>query len=56
MEDETIQKEGELAGIPMTPNSKSRHIVVFEKSGEKSIKTGLLYEENEFVICVTIVF
>jgi hypothetical protein len=31
MDDKKIQKEGELAGIPMTTSSKNKHLVLYSK-------------------------
>jgi len=35
MYDEKIQVEGELAGIPMTPESKNKHMLIYSKESLK---------------------
>lgn len=31
LDNSEVQKQGELAGIPMTPNTKHKHIIIYEK-------------------------
>jgi predicted nucleotidyltransferase len=39
MYDKKIKEEGELAGIPMTPESKNKHMLIYSKKGMMELFT-----------------